>query len=120
MTRQGRANDWKPYHLARRTNLVRLFRIGSVGSFRATSFVKESQLMYARISAFLVACALVVTGLASAQERFGALTGRVTDQQGQAVPGVTVIATNTQSGQVRTFVTDADGMYNAQALVPGR
>ena len=44
--------------------------------------------MYARISAFLVACALVFSGLASAQERFGGLTGRVTDQQGQAIPGM--------------------------------
>ena len=50
--------------------------------------------MYARISAYLVACALVFTGLASAQERFGALTGRITDQQGQAIPGVTVVTTN--------------------------
>ena len=50
--------------------------------------------MYARISAALVAVALVMTGLASAQERFGTLTGRVTDQQGAAVPGVTVTVTN--------------------------
>ena len=76
--------------------------------------------MYARISAFLVACALVVTGLASAQERFGALTGRVTDQQGQAIPGVTVVTTNTQTGEVRTFVTDANGQFSAPDLVPGR
>jgi hypothetical protein len=76
--------------------------------------------MYARISAYLVACALVVTGLASAQERFGALVGRVTDQQGAAVPGVTVVATNTQTGAVRTFVTDSNGQYNAPDLVPGR
>ena len=76
--------------------------------------------MYARISAFLVACALVFTGLASAQERFGALTGRVTDQQGQAIPGVTVVTTNTQSGEVRTFVTDANGQFSAPDLVPGR
>jgi hypothetical protein len=76
--------------------------------------------MYARISAFLVAFALALTGLASAQERFGALTGRVTDQQGAAVPGVTVTATNTQSGEVRTYVTNASGQYNAPDLVPGR
>ena len=76
--------------------------------------------MYARISAYLVACALVFTGLASAQERFGALTGRVTDQQGQAIPGVTVVATNTQTGEVRTFVTDANGQFSAPDLVPGR
>jgi hypothetical protein len=76
--------------------------------------------MYARISAFLVACALACTGLASAQERFGALTGRVTDQQGAAVPGVTVVTTNTQTGEVRTFVTDANGQFTAPDLVPGR
>src|SRR5688572_14222755 len=76
--------------------------------------------MYARISAYLVACALVFTGLASAQERFGGLTGRVTDQQGSAIPGVTVVATNTESGAVRTFVTDANGQFLAPDLVPGR
>jgi hypothetical protein len=76
--------------------------------------------MYARISAYLVACALVFTGLASAQERFGALTGRITDQQGAAIPGVTVVATNTQSGEVRTFVTDSNGQFSAPDLVPGR
>jgi hypothetical protein len=76
--------------------------------------------MYARISAFLVACALAFTGLASAQERFGGLTGRITDQQGSAVPGVTVVTTNTQTGEVRTFVTDANGQFQALDLVPGR
>ncbi len=76
--------------------------------------------MYARMSAFLLACALVFTGLASAQERFGGLTGRVTDQQGAAIPGVTVVATNTQTGAVRTFVTDTNGQFQAPDLVPGR
>ena len=76
--------------------------------------------MYARICAFLLACTLVLTGLASAQERFGGLTGRVTDQQGSAIPGVTVVTTNTQTGEVRTFVTDANGQFQAPDLVPGR
>ena len=76
--------------------------------------------MYARISAYLVACALVLTGLASAQERFGALTGHVTDQQGSGIPGVTVVTTNTQTGEIRTFVTDANGQFSAPDLVPGR
>jgi hypothetical protein len=76
--------------------------------------------MYARISALLVALTLALTGLATAQERFGQLTGRVTDQQGATVPGVTVTVTNTASGEVRTFVTDANGMWNAPDLNPGR
>jgi hypothetical protein len=61
-----------------------------------------------------------VAGLASAQERFGALTGRVTDQQGGAIPGVIVITTHMQTGEVRSFVTDANGQYLAADLTPGR
>jgi hypothetical protein len=76
--------------------------------------------MHARLSAFLVAIALAVTGLASAQERFGTLTGQVVDQQNIAVPGVTITLTNTQTGQTRTFVTDATGRYLAPDLDPGR
>src|SRR5688572_2621176 len=76
--------------------------------------------MYARISAFLVAFALAVTGLAAAQERFGTLTGKVTDQQDLALPGVTITVTNTQTGGVQTFVTDANGIYSARELAPGR
>ena len=76
--------------------------------------------MYARITGFLLAFALAVTGLAAAQERFGALTGKVTDQQGAVVPGVTVTTVNTQSGESRVFVSGADGMFRAPDLVPGR
>jgi hypothetical protein len=76
--------------------------------------------MYARISALLVAFALAITGLATAQERFGTLQGRVTDQQSAAVPGVTVTMTNVQTGAVRTFVTDNNGQYIAADLTPGR
>ena len=76
--------------------------------------------MYARISALLVAFALAMTGLATAQERFGTLQGRATDQQGAAVPGVTVTMTNVQTGAVRTFVTDSNGQYIAADLTPGR
>ena len=76
--------------------------------------------MYARISAFLLVLALAVTGVAQAQERFGSLTGTVTDQQGAAIPGVTVTVTNAQTGEARTFVTDAKGDYLALDLNPGR
>ena len=76
--------------------------------------------MYARISAALVTVALVMTGLASAQERFGTLTGRVTDQQGAAVPGVTVTVTNIETGENKVYVTDANGQWVALDLNPGR
>ena len=76
--------------------------------------------MNARISALLVAVAVLVAGPAIAQERFGTLTGLVKDQQGAAIPGVTVTVTNTQSGEVRSFVTDTNGQYLAPDLNPGR
>jgi hypothetical protein len=73
--------------------------------------------MYARISAFLVAFALAVTGLASAQETTGSLQGQITDQQGLAVPGATVTITGPQGA--RTFTTDGEGRYIAPFLTPG-
>jgi hypothetical protein len=76
--------------------------------------------MYARITGFLLAFALAITGLAAAQERFGSLSGRVTDQQSAVIPGVTVTTVNTQTGESRVFVTGADGMFRAPDLVPGR
>ena len=44
--------------------------------------------MYARISALVLALALVLIAPATAQERFGTLQGRVTDQQASPIPGV--------------------------------
>jgi hypothetical protein len=64
--------------------------------------------------------ALSTVGAASAQERFGALIGRVTDQQGGAIPGVIVITTHIETGEIRSFVTDANGQFMAADLNPGR
>lgn len=73
--------------------------------------------MYARISAFLVAFALAVSGLASAQETTGSIAGQITDPQGLAVPGATVTITGPQGA--RTFTTDDEGRYLAPFLTPG-
>jgi len=76
--------------------------------------------MNARIMALLLLGGLAVGTTATAQERFGTLTGKVTDQQGAAVPGVTVTTTNNTTGEPRVFVTDASGQYIAPDLNPGR
>src|SRR5262245_45635151 len=76
--------------------------------------------MYARISALLVGFALALTGLASAQERFGNITGKVTDQTGAVLPGVTVTVTNNATQRSTVVVTDANGTFYAAALDPGR
>jgi hypothetical protein len=76
--------------------------------------------MYARISALVLAFVLAITASATAQERFGTLQGRVTDQQGSAMPGVTVSVTSLSSGETRTFSTDANGQFVGADLNPGR
>src|SRR5918993_4670984 len=72
---------------------------------------------------FLTAAAAVLLLLprpVSAQERFGGLTGTVTDTSGAVLPGATVNITNKVSGAVKSVVTSDDGLYNVQDLDPGR
>ena len=56
---------------------------------------------------------------AFAQQTTGNITGRVLDQQGAAVPGVTVMAKSTQTGFTRSEVSDAEGLYRLNALPVG-
>ena len=70
-----------------------------------------------RTSAILLALLFAVVGVASAQDTTGTLSGKLTDSQGLAVPGATVTVTGPQG--VKTFVTDADGRFNAPFLTPG-
>jgi hypothetical protein len=56
---------------------------------------------------------------AVAQQTAGNVTGRVTDAQNAAMPGVTVTATNAQTGFVRSDVTDEAGQYRLNSLPVG-
>ena len=67
----------------------------------------------------LVLLMLVAARAASAQITTGTITGRITDEQGAAVPGVTVQATNTETGFVRTALSDEVGTYRLAALPVG-
>jgi hypothetical protein len=66
---------------------------------------------------------LTVIGLtantASAQEFRATITGRVTDPDGLAMPGVTVSATNPRTNEIATAVTSAEGLYSLPFLRPG-
>jgi hypothetical protein len=73
--------------------------------------------MHARISALLLAFVMVFTGLAAAQETTGAISGRLLDSQGLAVPGATVTVTGPQGA--RTVVTDSTGRFAVPFLPPG-
>jgi hypothetical protein len=72
------------------------------------------------MSAILVALALAVSGIASAQERYGSIAGRVADQSGAVLPGVTVTVTNNETQRSMVEVTAGDGSYRATTLEPGR
>ena len=56
---------------------------------------------------------------AFAQQTTGAISGRVVDQQGAAVPGVTITAKNVATGFTRTEVSDSEGTYRLGAMPVG-
>jgi hypothetical protein len=73
------------------------------------------------------ACILALTVLAlsvtprpaAAQGNTGQISGRVTDDSGGVLPGVTVTATHTSTGLVRTATTNEAGQYTLAALPVG-
>jgi outer membrane receptor protein involved in Fe transport len=60
-----------------------------------------------------------MAGTAAAQQTTGNISGRIVDAQGSAIPGVTVTGRNTQTGFVRTDVSDGEGIYRLTALPVG-
>jgi hypothetical protein len=70
------------------------------------------------IAAAILAFALITTTV-YAQQTTGNITGLLTDDQGAAVPGVTVTGRNAQTGFTRTDVSDAEGIYRLTALPVG-
>ena len=72
-----------------------------------------------RLLALLTVAFLVTVAGANAQTGTAALYGKVTDQQGGALPGVTVTITNAAAALTRSTVTDAAGDYQFLALTPG-
>jgi hypothetical protein len=60
------------------------------------------------------------TAAAAAQEFRGTILGRVTDPQGAAIPGATVIVTNEETNVSSETQTQTDGAYRIPFLIPGR
>jgi hypothetical protein len=66
----------------------------------------------------VILLALAVSGsVVMAQSQTGTITGRVADEQGAVLPGVTVTLTGRQGAQ--TTVTDERGVYRFVGLNPG-
>ena len=74
-----------------------------------------------RLTTFLTVVALVgVTATpALAQQGRTELRGRIIDETGGALPGVTVFIQNEADGTFREVITGADGSYFAAQLLPG-
>jgi hypothetical protein len=71
-----------------------------------------------RVCLSLVLLAAMVA-TASAQEFRGAITGRITDQSGASLPGVTVTATNVATNVATTTTANNEGEYSLLYLTPG-
>src|SRR5919106_5666794 len=67
---------------------------------------------------FGAATLVLSTAMAFAQAT-AELNGRVTDESGAVLPGVTVTATQTDTGFTRSVVTDGDGSYVMPNLPTG-
>ena len=74
----------------------------------------------AAVALLLVLGALMLLpNAAYAQASSGTLTGRVTDDTGAALPGVTVTATDVNTGYNRVVVTGGDGVYRLGSIPVG-
>jgi hypothetical protein len=71
-----------------------------------------------RVCLSIVLLAAMVAA-ASAQEFRGAITGRISDQSGGALPGVTVTATNVATNVATNTTSGGEGDYNILYLTPG-
>ena len=71
------------------------------------------------VSALMMAGLIALGAPVAAQQTTGNITGRIVDDQGAAVPGVTVTARNAQTGFTRTDTSDAEGIYRLNAMPVG-
>jgi hypothetical protein len=62
---------------------------------------------------------LLLSTLTFAQSNNAALSGTVSDSTGALIPGVTITATNTQTGVVTNVISNESGTYNFASLQPG-
>ncbi len=84
-------------------------------------FPREESIMRRILAAVVVALlSLVHMETASAQSTNASVGGFVQDPSQAFIPGVTVTATNTQTGVVNTAITNESGAYNMAMVHGGR
>ena len=70
-------------------------------------------------TAALIAFSTILGVPADAQQFKATVTGTVTDSQGAVVPGAAVVVRNVDTGVAAETVTNAQGVFSVQDLVPG-
>src|SRR5688500_8042045 len=73
---------------------------------------------FARLGAWTVS-SLLLASTAHAQSPTGSIRGAVKSNDGEAIPGVTVLATSLQTGDQRSAATGAQGTFVLPALPVG-
>src|SRR5215813_9292834 len=76
--------------------------------------------MKGRLVVFVLAWMMAAFGARGfGQTGNGSLTGIVEDPSKALIPGVTITASNTETGVTTTAVTNETGAYNFPSLLPG-
>src|SRR5207249_11722072 len=70
-------------------------------------------------AALVLSLCLVLSNNALAQSGNASVGGFVQDATQAFIPGVTITATNTQTGVTTTVLTNESGAYNIPSLLPG-
>jgi hypothetical protein len=72
-----------------------------------------------RVGVVLATVLLLTSSVASAQQGTAELRGRVLDQQGAALPAVTIVVRHQESGLFREIVSGSDGSFLLSGMNPG-
>lgn len=75
--------------------------------------------MTRRILAVTLLLFLACITVASAQTSNGAIVGVITDSSGSAIVGATVTITSVDTGVIRTTLTNQEGTYRIESVLPG-
>src|SRR5437879_4563640 len=62
---------------------------------------------------------VMISTFGTAQTTKGTIAGVVTDKSGAVIPGATVTAASTETGDTRSALTGSNGEYRLETLTPG-
>src|SRR5215213_6096086 len=81
--------------------------------------MKGNQVRYGMLCAVLAVCLSAFINVFG-QEFRGTITGNITDPNGAAIPGATVIVKNIETNIATTIRTNDDGSFTVPLLLPGK